>query len=66
MKVITLESLPDETPETNENFLVVISNAQTTGNTALPSDTSDYDPMNLVSTLVEVTIQNMLHVAFDV
>ena len=31
MKTLTLESVPDETPETNENFQIVLSNATTTG-----------------------------------
>ena len=31
MKTVTLQSVPDETPETNESFQIVLSNATTTG-----------------------------------
>ncbi|XP_041464132.1 adhesion G-protein coupled receptor V1-like [Lytechinus variegatus] len=42
MKEVTLESLPDETPETNENFQIILTNVQTTG--VSPTGAASIDP----------------------
>ncbi|XP_030832667.1 adhesion G-protein coupled receptor V1 isoform X3 [Strongylocentrotus purpuratus] len=42
LKEVTLESLPDETPETNENFQIILTDVQTTG--VSPTGAASIDP----------------------